>query len=512
MQKPAFYPHTTHNIQVIHTHISTIFLTGEFAYKIKKPVNFGFLDFTQLNRRYYFCAEEVRLNSRLAPRLYLGVVPVLLVEGNYRLGSTADMDSATVVEYAVKMRQFDPAQQLDRLLAANRLPLEAMDTLADILARFHQQAEQAPADSPYGKPDSVLAPMLQNFVLLRQNLPDPALQKHLNALEHWTQQEYARLRTNLLQRKQQGHIRACHGDMHLGNMAMIDGKITLFDGIEFNAELRWIDTASDCAFLLMDLEDRGKPAWSHRLLNQWLAATGDYAALPILNLYKVYRALVRAKVQALRLNQIQDTDEHADTLSHCTNYLRLAETYIQPSRPALLITHGLSGSGKSWGCRALVEELGYIQLRSDVERKRLAGMQPTERQQGALDQGIYSPDMNRLTHDRLATLAVLALQSGYNVVVDATFLRMEQRQRFRQLAQEQQATFLTLHFEATPAQLEANIKQRQQQGNDASDADIAVLHKQLSHYKPLQADEPCVTVHSNESLPLARIQALLGRA
>lgn len=512
MRTPAFYPHPTHNIQVIHTHISTLFLTGEFVYKIKKPVNFGFLDFSRLTDRQHFCAEEVRLNRRFAPHLYLGVVAIERRGDGYRLSSTDSTPPGEIVEYAVKMRQFDPTQQLDRLLAANLLPLAQMDALATQLAHVHQQAEQAPAASPFGTPDQVLAPALQNFIQLRKHLPPGTLLEQASVLENWTQQEYSRLYAQFQQRLQQGHIRACHGDMHLGNIALIDGEITFFDGIEFNDSLRWIDTASDCAFLLMDLEDRGKPAWARRLLNQWLAATGDYTALPVLNFYKVYRALVRAKVQALRLGQVQDAHVQADILQHCASYLTLATSYTQPRQPALLITHGLSGSGKSWGCRPLVEQLGYIQLRSDVERKRLAGMQATERSHNGLDQGIYHSDMSTLTYARLLELAELALQHGYPVVVDATFLHAAQRQPFRTLAERYGVAFLILHFTASVSQLETNISQRQQTGEDASDADIAVLHNQLSCYKPLQANEPYVTVHSNDSLPLARVQTLLGHA
>ncbi len=283
---------------------------------------------------------------------------MLQVDGSYRLGSATDNTAANVVEYAVKMRQFDPSQQLDRLLAADLLPLEQMDMLATRVAHFHQQAEHAPADSHFGLPASVLAPMQQNFISLRTHLHGHPLLERLSVLENWTQQEYSRLHAELLQRKQTGHIRACHGDMHLGNIALIDGEITLFDGIEFSEELRWIDTASDCAFLLMDLEDRGKPAWAHRLLNLWLAESGDYAALPVLNFYKVYRAMVRAKVNALRLSQPLDATERADCLHHCANYLTLAEHYTQARQPALLITHGFSGSGKSWACRQLVEAIG----------------------------------------------------------------------------------------------------------------------------------------------------------
>ncbi|WMP16481.1 bifunctional aminoglycoside phosphotransferase/ATP-binding protein [Thiothrix lacustris] len=500
MRNPAFYPHTTYNIQVIHTHISTVFLTGKFAYKIKKPVNFGFLDFSQLADRQHFCQEELRLNRRFAPKLYLDVVPILLVDGLYQLGSTTAKTSQNIVEYAVKMRQFDPSQQLDCLLSANLLPLEWMDELATRLAQFHQQADIAPTNREWGLPENIFSPMQQNFISLRQHLHEEDLLEQLAPLEHWTQQTYSQQYDQLLYRQKNGGIRACHGDLHLGNIALIDAEITFFDGIEFNEALRWIDTASDIAFLLMDLDDRSKPAWAHRLLNAWLAESGDYATLPLLNFYQVYRAMVRAKVHALRLSQLEDAAERSASLQQCARYLTLAESYTHTRQPKLLITHGLSGSGKSWACRQVVEQLGCIQLRSDVERKR---------HYSGSEQHLYSADMNARTYDRLAELTTLALHSGYSVVVDATFLQQEQRQRFQQLANDKQVAFLILHFEATPAQLESNILQRQQAGNDASDADIAVLHQQLTHYKPLQDNEPYVTVRFNEGLPLARIRILL---
>ena len=511
MRDPAFYPHPVNNIQIIHTHISTVFLTGEFAYKIKKPVNFGFLDFTQLADRKHFCEEELRLNRRLAPDLYLDVTPISLSNNRYHLDLSASHKTHQIVEYAIRMRQFNPDQQLDRLLATGSLPVEYMDELAHQIAVFHQAIETAPQASHFGSPEQVLQPMQQNFRLLRQHLHTPEILSQLSLLENWTRQEYSRLRSVLSQRKHEGHIRACHGDMHLGNIALVAGKITIFDGIEFNEDLRWIDTASEIAFLVMDLHERKASALAHRLLNIYLEITGDFALLDVLNFYIVYRAMVRAKVNALRLAQNLTEAERKQVLQHCQTYLSLAEQCTRQTQPALLITHGLSGSGKSFGCRQLVEQFGFIQLRSDVERKRLATMQSGTLNTPRTDEGIYHPSMNIRTYDRLAELAKSILQNGHSVIVDATFLQEAQRRQFQDLAQQQQATYLILYFTGSPAQLETNILLRQQAGNDVSDADIAVLHKQIADYKPLQEDEPYVTVSSNECLPTETIRARLNR-
>ncbi|MEN9501140.1 MAG: hypothetical protein RI964_425 [Pseudomonadota bacterium] len=518
----ACYPHPTCNIRAIHTHISTIFLTGEFAYKIKKPVNFGFLDFTHLADRKHFCEEELRLNGRLAPQLYLAAVPIYQAsDGTYHLAPdslTIPANTAEVVEYAVKMRQFDSAQQLDCLLANNTLPVTVMDALATQIAHFHQHIAVAADTSHFGLPATVMHPMQQNFEHLRaclqhlpHNLPQPQRLECLSLLEKWTQQEYLRLYSTLLTRKQAGHVRACHGDMHVGNIALLGTEITIFDGIEFNDELRWIDTISEMAFLVMDLEDRHAPTHAHRVLNTYLSITGDYAALNLLKFYKVYRAMVRAKVNALRLSQLHDDpNAQAEVLAHCDSYLQLAMQYTQPTTPALILTHGLSGSGKSFGCRQLVDALGWIQIRSDVERKRLAT--PTAEQVSnavSAPDPLYNQSMTAKTYARLAELAQQLLTDGYSVVVDATFLEAAKRQQFQQIAQTLRLPFLILHFVGTPEQLADNIQQRLLQGNDASDANWEVLQQQLQHYKPLQDDEPCVTVPCYGQIPIIAIQARL---
>ncbi len=513
----ACYPHPTHNIRAIHTHISTIFLTDEFAYKIKKPVNFGFLDFTHLADRKHFCEEELRLNRRLAPQLYLAVVPIVYHNnGHYHVATHANYHpktDETIVEYAVKMQQFNPNQQLDHLLTQQQLPIEIMDALAAKIADFHCRIASAQDDDIWGSPTTVMQPMQHNFVHLRtcfQALPPPLSStqrlERLSLLENWTQQEYTRLHSTLLARKQGGYIRACHGDMHVGNIALLDKEITIFDGIEFNDALRWIDTASEIAFLVMDLEDRHANAYAHRFLNQYLSLTGDYDSLAVLNFYKVYRALVRAKVNALRLAQLptQSLEQFA-TLQDCDNYLQLAQQYTQPTTPALVITHGLSGSGKSFGCRQLVEQLGWIQIRSDVERKRLAHQQQLDTSQ------LYAQTLTLQTYTHLATLAQRITRHGYTVVVDATFLDRTQRDTFQQLATNLQLPFLILSFVGTTEQLVENIQRRLLANNDVSDADVKILHQQLQHYRPLQMDEPCITIPCYTLPPITAIQTALNK-
>ncbi|MBK8454063.1 MAG: AAA family ATPase [Thiofilum sp.] len=496
MQNSIFYPHAVSEIQLIETHISYIILTGDYAYKLKKPVRFDFLDYSTLALRQHHTELELTLNRRLAPQIYLTVLAVIKTSAQqFILKSTTELsEHDTVVEYVLKMRQFASNQEFDHLLEQGKLPLDLMPKLAQQIAQFHQQAERAASNTLFGTPPAIYDLMHENFTTLA-HIPLPAAHRAtLNTLEQWTQVQYQALSPLLEQRKQQGFIRACHGDLHLGNIALIEGQPTAFDGIEFNEQLRWIDTLCDLAFLMMDLEARHAPTHARRVLNEYLSATGDYSALALLNFYKIYRALVRAKVQGLQIQQHTDEQQGASYQEHCIDYINLAKHYTQTTSPQLFITHGLSGSGKSWGCRTLVDEYGVIQVRSDVERKRLVGLHATERASTGLQQGIYAPAMSQKTYHYLLELSELILTAGYSVVVDAAFLERSHRDPFAQLAQRLNLPFTILHFSATPQQLAQNIRTRLANNQDASDADLSVLQQQLAHYQPLEADEPIISI------------------
>jgi aminoglycoside phosphotransferase family enzyme/predicted kinase len=459
MSTEAFYPHHVDAIQKIETHISVIFLTGQFAYKIKKPVDFGFLDFSTLTLRKHFCEEELRLNQRLAKQLYLDVMPIYHHEGVFSLGGKQE----DIVEYAVKMRQFDPAKQLDELIQTSEVDIEQMDELAERIADFHQNIAVATADE--GSPDLIIQPCFDNFPFIHNVFDE--MDSRLNALESWTVEKAKALKPVFITRKQQGFIRECHGDMHLGNIAMIDGRFTLFDCIEFSESLRWIDVMSDLAFLLMDLHQQGKSNYANRLLNTYLAITGDYDGVAVLRFYLVYRALVRAKIAGLQRRPEQ-----------AKSYVALAHHFIAKESPQLIITFGVSGSGKSYGSRKLADHYGWIHLRSDVERKRLLGMKMTER---GHESTLYTPEMTEKTYARLLSLGQALLIQGYTVIVDATFLKYTEREKFQQLATQLACDYQILHFQAERGQLEENIRQRQLRGEDPSDADIHVLNKQLKN-------------------------------
>lgn len=484
LRNPALYDHPVAGFTVVETHISWVILTGEYAYKIKKPVDLGFLDFSTLEKRRFYCEEELRLNRRLAPRLYLAVVAIT---GDAR--RPALNGPGPIIEYAVKMRQFDPDQQFDRLLARGRLPAECIDEVATQMAAFHDKAATATMESPYGSPDAVWEPVAENHAQILPLLSHDTDIARLEALQAWFASRRDRHAALIRQRKAANFVRECHGDLHLANIALFEGAVVIFDCLEFNDRLRWIDVISDAAFLMMDLESRNQRPLAWRFLNEYLQHTGDYEALPLLPYYLAYRAMVRAKVALIRTTQTGQDDARASAHAEFRTYLSQAERYARPTQPALLITHGLSGAGKTTISRPLAEHLGAVRLRSDVERKRLFGLESSVRAATPPGTAIYTPDATERTYERLAKLAAIAIEAGFPVIVDATFLQGRQRAAFRALAEHLRVPFLILHCHAPEALLRQWIRERQAAAQDASDADLEVLDHQLTTQEPVTEEE-----------------------
>lgn len=468
--------------RVIATHISSVILIGSEAYKLKKPVDFGFLDFSSLEKRRLACEGEVRLNSRLAPDIYIDAVPITGTLAHPRLGGDGEP-----IEYAVHMRQF-PA---DALLG-NHLDLlsaQRIDDIARQVARFQGGIDRAAEDGEFGQPAAVLFPMTQNFEQLRERVSDPKDLTRLDTLEQWTLARYEALTPLLQRRLTEGYIGEGHGDMHLGNIAQDGERLIIFDGIEFNPNLRWIDTVNEIAFLMMDLDRVGHSDLARRFLNSWLMETGDFEGLHLLRFYQVYRAMVRAKIAAIRLGQELDDSERQAVTTAYREYLALAETYLADPEPALIITYGPSGSGKSVASALLVESVPAIQVRSDVERKRLAGLGALANSGSELDQGIYTAAMSEQTYSRLLNVCRIVIEAGFSAIADATFLRAEQRTPFRRLADELGVPFRILAPTATPEELERRVVARQASGGDAAEADVEVLKRQLASMDPLTTAE-----------------------
>lgn len=459
---------------LVETHISWVILAGGYAYKLKKPLQLGFLDFSTLELRHHCCQEEIRLNSRLAPGIYLETLPITGSTGHPAMGGTG-----TVLEWAVKMRAFPQDSTLD---LETRIDIKQIDAIADRIAAFHQSIDTAPDNSHHGATEQVQAPVRQNFIQIRELQPPQALLDQLAALENWSLAEGTRLAEHFTHRKAGGFIRECHSDLHLGNIAWVDEAPLIFDGIEFNADLRFIDVISEIAFLVMDLHHRGEEALAWRVLNRYLEQTGDYAGLVALPYYMTYRAMVRAKVAAIRASQA------GGDFSESEGYLLLATRLTRLPGPALLLMHGVSGSGKTVISQELLQGLGAIRLRSDVERKRLFGLKPLENSQG-IPGGIYTPEAGEHTRNRLLDLTRQLLPEGFRVIVDATFLSRAWRQPFEELAESLHAPWVLVSPQVSIDLLKQRVSHRKAHGQDASEADMAVLEAQLSGHEPLDTSE-----------------------
>ena len=494
---PAAYAHPVERVERIDTHISTVLLAGDFAYKIKKPVDLGFLDFSSLAKRHHACLEEVRLNRRTAPRLYLDVVPIIATSAGPRVGSVG----GDAVEYAVRMHRFDPGCTLDHVAARGQLTGGLIDHLAAVVARLHAEAVVAPPG--FGASEAARRVTDSGIGAIRDWTQAAADRARLDALAAWSTTEWRARAAQMDARVAAGFVRECHGDLHLANIVFLDDAPVPFDGIEFSDELRFIDVICDVAFTFMDLMDHGVPHFAWRFVGRYLEQTGDYEGLSVLRYYAVYRALVRAEVALIRHRQPQ-LKRQVRLREHTSfeQYLSLAERLGRPGTRALVVMTGLSGSGKSTVALELAQRLGGVRVRSDVERKRLFGFAPQDR----TERGVYSAEATARTYDRMAQVARATLLAGVPAVVDGAFLKRTERDRFRALARELGARFTLVSCEAPADILRARVAARQRAGRDASEADVDVLERQIGWQERLAPDEEADCFHVDTQAEWAAVE------
>ncbi len=465
--------------RIIQTHISTILLGRNTVYKLKKPVDFGFLDYSSLKKRESNCVKEVELNGRFAPKLHPTVVRV-----TGSIEAPEIEGKGLVVDYAVQMQAFRQEDQLDNRVEEYGMNDLLADEIAGVVADLHNEALVATAESDYGTPERIFAPMTENFERLESLTKDETVQEMLSRLRKWTVTEFERVKPLLKKRKKGGFIRSCHGDIHLHNIALFEKKPILFDAIEFNDYLSNIDVISDLAFLIMDLEFRGFADKSCRILNLYLEKTRDYEGVGVLNLYKTYRAVVRAKVAALRADQMTEEKERQAVIDEAVQYLELALSSTEKKEVCLAITHGLSGSGKSMCGMLLAEKAGFIRIRSDVVRMGL----------GIGEKNRYSKEVTKDTYDKLKAFSIAVLRSGYSVVADATFLKKWQRELFLNTALTEGVPFYIIDLQCDMKLLESRVEKRTRERSDVSEADLAVLKMQAENEEPLLKKELNYTV------------------
>lgn len=482
----AAYPHATADIRCLETHISWVVLTGPYAYKIKKPVTLRFLDFSTIELRKHYCDEELNLNRRWAPDLYLGVVEI---RGS-RKSATIE-GKGPLIDYAVKMIQFPQNARLDAQLAAGTLDSDDMQSLATMLAAKHRGADVKTPDIP----ESVRRPMMDNFDDIAEHC-DQAL---LQSLQAWTVAALSRLRRTLHDRRDHGFIRECHGDLHLANLVRLEAGITAFDCVEFSAELRDIDVISDVTFLVMDLVARRRSDLASDFLNAYLECSGDYDGMRLFDLYFVYHCLIRAKISVICGSERSSPSKARADEGELSRYMAIAKDCVSRPRPIVIAMHGFTGSGKTWLSDRLLSVLPAIRIRSDIERKRLHGYGSRESSGSAIGQDLYTNAASTAVYERLAEITTTLVESGHNAIIDASFLKLTERNRFRDLASRLGAKFLMVDSYASRSVLVARLQARE---NDASEADVDVLQYQLEFADPLTPVEREMTLFIDTEVPV----------
>lgn len=493
--------HEGHPVRLVETHISWVLLADSLAYKLKKPVRLPFLDFTTLAARRRFCEEELRLNRRLAPSLYLDVVDVCDSPEGPRFGGVG-----RVLDAAVRMRRFPDGALWSEKLAAATLAPRHIDAMAQRLSDFHRDAAVAPPGSAFGSAaayERVTRRLIEAVDAWRTETASPDMDIDWPALRVWLGEQRQALAPLWTARLRDGRVRECHGDLHLANVLQLGDETTAFDGIEFNDELRWIDVLNDIAFLAMDLLAHGQRALAFRFINAYLEASGDYDGLPALRFYMVCRALVRAQVTAIGEGQ----GVHSAARCGAADYLALAAALSRSADARLAITHGLPGSGKSFVSQRVIEEVGAIRVRSDVERKRLFGLGALQSSRDRVSGGIYDKGTTERTYARLHAVAHVALGAGWPIVVDAAFLRRPERAQFAALGAALAVPFSIFDCRAALPLLRQRLEQRHASGADPSEADVAVLERLTGADEPLdeRASAVAIVVDAAQPVPPATL-------
>lgn len=486
MLDPGFYPHRPETVELRQTHISFVFIAGAEVYKVKKPVRFTFLDFTRLEQRRHYCAEEVRLNRRLAPDVYLGVVGLKREKGEW--GLTAEDDPAAE-EYAVRMRRLPDDRTLDRMLQRGAVPGEAIERLAALLVDFHRRAERSDEITANGAPAAIQRVLEDNYA---GSAPFHGIT--IAAEDDERIQNFARSfleKNGETFRRRMAEKRICdgHADLHADHIYLTEPPV-IVDCVEFSPTFRWCDVASDLAFLAMDLDHHGRADLRELLVTRYAELAADPGLARLVPFYACYRAYVRGKVDSLKSAESEIGEEERERARQSARrHFALALRYTWAYSPALAVVCGLSGSGKSHLAQALVDRTGFTLIGSDAVRKEIAGIEPTARLQGAAHARLYSPQMSERTYDELFARARRELASGRGVVLDATFQLRRGRDQARQVAAAAGVPFALVECVAADSLVRERLAERNRRGKDPSDADWSVYQRQQRNREPFAAEE-----------------------
>jgi hypothetical protein len=474
---PRSYPHRPRTVRLLQTHSSFVFLAGPFVFKIKKPVNFGFLDFSTLEKRRYFCAREVELNRRLCPKVYLGVVPIC--RRRDRLGFD---EGDEVVEVAVKMRKLSERYFLKRLVQHGQVRKSDLDRVVRVLKKFYQAQTPTAEIEAWGQIDRLKISTEENFGQTEAFVAKTISRRAFEAIRTYTNQFYAQHATLFRNRIRQRWIRDCHGDLHLDHIHLTPHSVHIYDCIEFNDRLRYIDVANDVAFLAMDLDFNHRPDLARHFAVRMARALQDPDLPRLLDFYRCYRAYVRGKVESLHSVAPEAPEAEREAVQQLARrYFQLALQYaVAGSHPVVLIVMGRIASGKSVLANALADELGWPIFSSDRLRKEMAGFPLFERTAAAARAKLYSHAMTRRTYAALLCAAAQGVSSGQSVLLDATFGRREWREQLRQLLSRKDIPYQFIEARVSDRVARRRLEAREGQAGEISDArpeDFALLSR-----------------------------------
>ena len=479
MQNAEFYPHSaTDNIKLIQTHVSAVFLTGDYAYKLKKEVNFGFLDYSTLEKRKHFLEQEISMNSAIAPELYLEVVSITKDGEKFSLNGSGEP-----VEYALKMRQFPQENLFINLFEAGKLDILQMEELGKIVAQFHKEAKTNEHISSFGTPIKVREAFDENYQQTEGYIGKAQTEEQLTETKAYTDKFFSEKEELFNSRIANNKIKECHGDLHLKNICLWQDKIQLFDRIEFNEPFRFVDVIYDVAFVMMDLEAKGKPDFANAFLNTYLEQTADYEGLPLLPLYLSRQAYVRAKVTSFLLDDpnVPEVEKQKAQVT-AANYYKQAWEYTQNREGKLILMSGLSGAGKSTVAKTLARKHGAVHLRSDAIRKQLAGISLEEKGSNEL----YTSEMSQKTYDRLSQLGIMLAREGFTVILDAKYDRVSLRQQVIEAANSNNIPLQIINCTAPVEVLRDRLNNR---SDDISDATSDLLESQQANAEDFTESE-----------------------
>ncbi len=471
LQQPSCYLHPPEQVEMIQTHISAVFLVGEEVYKLKKPVRFPFVDYSTLALRHHYCQEEVRLNRRLAPTTYLGVMPVLHIGDDYRIRDAAQWPEATIIDYLVKMRRLPAERTLQALLATGGIGADELRNLANRLAQFHRTATLDNA-AVYGAPPAIWQAVAENFAETQCFVGQTISERRYQTMQDFSQQFFAEHRSLMARRVLHERVRDGHGDLRCEHVYFLEHGLEIVDCLEFSPRLRTCDVASELAFLTMDMELHGAPRHAAELTDLYATQTDDAELITLLPFYRCYRAYVRGKVESLKSCQPEvPAREQERARWQARRAFRLASRYAQGNPvPTLLVVCGRVGTGKSTVAQLLGTHTGFAVFNSDVVRKRLGGVAPTTRANAEYHGGIYDEDFTRRTYTALSAHAEEELRTGRGVIIDATCRQRDVRHELLALGARLAVPVMFVECRTSLDEVKRRLRERAQQADTVSDA------------------------------------------